>query len=61
LAIPLSIFTHHPNLSLKGKTCNANFYKCGDKLAEPHFIAWSNIDTPKPDFHRPDFFGQVFF
>jgi Carbohydrate-binding family 9 len=61
LAIPLSIFTYHPKLSLKGKTCNANFYKCGDKLAEPHFIAWSNIDTPKPDFHRPDFFGRLVF
>jgi hypothetical protein len=61
LAIPLSIFTHHPSLSLKGKTCHANFYKCGDKLAEPHFVTWSNIDTPKPDFHRPDFFGRVVF
>jgi Carbohydrate-binding family 9 len=61
LAIPLSIFTHHSNLSLKGKEYHANFYKCGDKLAEPHFVAWSNIETPKPDFHRPDFFGRLVF
>jgi Carbohydrate-binding family 9 len=61
LAIPLSIFTYHPTLSLKGKEYHANFYKCGDKLAEPHFVAWSNIETPKPDFHRPDFFGKLVF
>jgi Carbohydrate-binding family 9 len=30
-------------------------------LAEPHFVAWSNIETPKPDFHRPDFFGKLVF
>jgi Carbohydrate-binding family 9 len=61
LSMPLSIFTHHPTLSLTGKMYHANFYKCGDKLAEPHFLAWSNIDTPKPDFHCPIFFGKLFF
>ena len=35
-----------------------NFYKCGDKTAHPHFLSWAPIDTPKPDFHRPDFFGR---
>ena len=37
----------------------ANFYKCGDKTAHPHYLSWSPIDTPKPDFHRPDFFGEL--
>ena len=37
----------------------ANFYKCGDKTAHPHYVSWSPIDTPKPDFHRPDFFGEL--
>jgi hypothetical protein len=61
LAIPLSIFTHHPHLSLKGKTYHANFYKCGDKLPQPHFLTWSNIETENPDFHQPEFFGPLFF
>lgn len=39
----------------------ANFYKCGDKTAVPHFLSWSPIDTPKPDFHRPEFFGELIF
>ena len=39
----------------------ANFYKCGDKTAHPHFVSWSPIDLPAPDFHRPDFFGELRF
>ena len=39
----------------------ANFYKCGDKTAHPHFVSWSPIDTPQPDFHRPEFFGELKF
>ena len=39
----------------------ANFYKCGDKTAHPHYLSWSPIDTPKPDFHRPEFFGELLF
>lgn len=37
----------------------ANFYKCGDKTAQPHFLSWAPIDTPSPDFHRPEFFGEL--
>ena len=38
-----------------------NFYKCGDKTAHPHFLSWNPIDLPKPDFHRPEFFGELRF
>ena len=38
-----------------------NFYKCGDLTAHPHFLSWNPIDTPKPDFHRPEFFGELIF
>lgn len=38
-------------------TLLGNIYKCGDKTAHPHFLSWAPIDTPKPDFHRPEFFG----
>jgi len=37
----------------------ANFYKCGDLTAHPHYTSWSPIVTPKPDFHRPEFFGEL--
>lgn len=37
----------------------ANFYKCADGSARPHYISWAPIETPKPDFHRPEFFGEL--
>lgn len=37
----------------------ANFYKCGDLTEHPHFASWNPIDTPAPDFHRPEFFGKA--
>ena len=48
------------NLKLvPGGVLYANFYKCGDDTPQPHFISWSPIDLPKPDFHAPQFFGVL--
>ncbi|VBB45794.1 conserved hypothetical protein [uncultured Paludibacter sp.] len=38
-----------------------NFYKCADDTDSMHFVTWSLIDTEKPDFHRPEFFGELYF
>jgi hypothetical protein len=61
LIIPASVFVYHNITLLKGAECKANFYKCGDGLHEPHFIAWSAIESPEPDFHLPQFFGDIVF
>ena len=45
---------------LPEKLC-ANFYKCGDETTVPHYVSWSPIKTENPDFHRPEFFGEVWF
>lgn len=42
-----------------GKIVKGNFYKCGDQTKFPHFGCWSRIETPYPDFHRPEFFGEL--
>lgn len=57
VAIPLDIM----GLKYEGKPIKmkANFYKCADKTASPHFLSWAPIDTPNPDFHRPEFFADV--
>ena len=39
----------------------ANFYKCGDETLYPHYGVWKQIDTPEPDFHRPEYFGKLVF
>jgi hypothetical protein len=41
----------------KAAPLHANLYKCGDATANPHYLSWSEINTPTPDFHRPEFFG----
>lgn len=44
-----------------GAAWRANLYKCGDATSHPHWLAWSPVDLPKPDFHRPEFFGILRF
>lgn len=61
LAIPLSVFFKHQLGTLQGKSMNANFYKCGDELETQHFVSWNRIEIDSPDFHRPDFFGELSF
>lgn len=41
------------------KYITANFYKCGDHTANPHYGVWNTIETKEPDFHRPEFFGRI--
>lgn len=38
-----------------------NFYKCGDKLDEPHYLAAGEIMTAAPDFHRSEYFIPLIF
>lgn len=37
----------------------ANFYKCGDHTASPHFGMWSEIKNDLPLFHLPQYFGTL--
>lgn len=61
LIIPVATAFRSSLPSLCGQRMTANFYKCGDKLQQPHFLSWAPIQLPAPDFHRPDFFGQLLF
>ena len=61
VVIPIESFFQHHIKTIKGKTCRANFYKCGDGLTKPHYLSWNNIETTKPDFHTPQYFGEIVF
>jgi hypothetical protein len=37
-----------------------NFYKCADATNQPHYVTWNPINTERPDFHRPEFFGEIY-
>jgi len=61
LAIPVSTFIHHTAINLNNMACKLNFYKCGDDLGKPHFIAWNKIDPENQDFYLQEFFGKARF
>jgi hypothetical protein len=44
-----------------GVSWRANLYKCGDATSHPHWLSWSPVDVPAPDFHRSEFFGTLRF
>ncbi|MCF0222901.1 MAG: hypothetical protein HUK20_01395 [Fibrobacter sp.] len=44
--------------SYVGATLKGNLYKCADKAKSPHYQSLFPIETEKPDFHRPEFFGE---
>ncbi len=60
-AIPAAVFIHQPGWTFEGMTCKGNFYKCGDSHKQPHFLTWSAIESAQPNFHQPDFFGDINF
>lgn len=61
LIIPATAMFKHKLKSWSGAEATMNLYKCGDDLSHPHFLSWKPIRTPQPDFHRPEFFGDVKF
>ncbi len=61
LVIPKEVFFAHKLDTLSGLKASANFYKCGDNLTVPHFVSWQPIDNPTPNFHLPEFFGELEF
>jgi hypothetical protein len=61
--LPLEILSHyapvtHPEPGVRWR---ANFYKCADRTSHPHWLTWSKVHRPQPDFHVPEDFGELVF
>jgi hypothetical protein len=61
LVIPAKLLIRDRFDTFKGARFRANFYKCGDDHESPHYLSWNPIATESPDFHRPEFFGELWF
>lgn len=61
LIIPKEVFCYHSFNTFSEQHCRANFYKCGDDLPEPHFLAWNAVKADQPNFHLPEYFGKMQF
>ncbi|MEK6794363.1 MAG: carbohydrate-binding family 9-like protein [Spirochaetota bacterium] len=59
--IPFEIMESPRVTDVRGKTFTANFYKCGDEMTAPHYITWNPVGTPEPDYHTPEYFGEIEF
>lgn len=61
--IPLAIIEKYASIKKprKGVKWKANFYKCADDASHPHWMTWSAVDKPKPNFHLPQYFGILQF
>lgn len=61
LIIPKDVFHDYSSPSFDKSTMKGNFYKCGDKQKNVHYLSWSPIMTPYPNFHSSDYFGTLYF
>lgn len=61
--IPLHVLEKFSDVSrpAPGVTWRANFYKTASKSINPHWITWSPVNYPKPNFHLPQYFGKLVF
>ena len=60
-SIPVSFIRQFfPRFFLEGEAAG-NFYKCGDLTEVPHYLAWTDMTSARPDFHRRHDFGTLIF
>jgi hypothetical protein len=61
--IPLLLLEKYSKVTHPGPgiSWRANFYKIAENCSNPHYITWSVVDNPVPNFHLPQFFGLLKF
>jgi len=59
--IPIKFFENHYKISFASEPGIGNFYKCGDETEFEHYGAWNFIHNKTPNFHLPQYFGEIQF
>ena len=62
-SIPFSMLDKYFDVAkpAPGVQWKANFYKIANDSSHPHWLTWSVVDLPQPDFHQPKYFGTLTF
>ena len=60
IALPFTAIEQLTSESVNKAKWFANFYRCGGRT-EPQYAVWNNIDVSEPDYHRPEYFGELVF
>lgn len=61
--IPIGMLKKYANVTAPapGVKWKGNFYKTGSETSNPNYMTWSYVEHPKPNFHLPEFFGDLIF
>ena len=61
--VPLALFREalRPGRSPRAIGRRPTSTSAATRPRSPHYGAWSPVGTPAPDFHRPEFFGELVF
>jgi hypothetical protein len=59
--IPKNFFEKYYGEASMGKKAIANFNKCGDETEFEHYGSWNEVVHPTPNFHLPQYFGDLMF
>ena len=61
--IPINLLKKYCKVTTPGPQAvwRANFYKCADDSSHPHWLTWSPVNYHEPNFHLPQFFGDLEF
>jgi cellulose/xylan binding protein with CBM9 domain len=61
--LPFSVIAQYGKMTKPqaGVSWRANFYKCVENNSHPHWLTWSVVDSPTPNFHLPQYFGVLQF
>lgn len=61
LRVPVNfVKLYAPDFKLySGLSLRANFFKCGDKTEQEHYMSWNPVEVSTPNFHLPEFFGTI--
>ncbi len=61
LRIPKDVIERQYSMPFTDRQAIANFYKCGDETEWEHYGAWNRVHNATPDFHLPQWFGELTF
>ena len=61
--LPLAALQRYAEVTLPepGVVWRVNFYKIAENNSNPHYLTWAPVDLPEPNFHAPEFFGELRF
>ena len=62
-AVPLEVLSDLAGRRIRpaaGDIGRGNLYRCGG-ATDPQYACWNPVGTPRPDYHVPEFFGELHF